>query len=345
MWQRVRASWGACALGVAGSLLLFAPAGRAVSSEAKPPTIEAQEQIAGVPSAKDESATEPGAKLVVSRAPSPGKLAAAPSPKLGVLPAFAPVRATLEPRVREAYERAARRAVDSWPQCKLKWTVLAAIGSVESANGAHTSGAIVLIESGRVLPPIIGPVLDASAGTMAVPDTDRGTLDGDTVWDHAVGPMQFLPSTWAHIGRDGNGDGKADPHSIDDAALTAAAYLCSGERDLTVAVELKAAIYAYNHSDVYVDTVRDRLTKFDIEFGFTAEPDEQQEPALEQAEPSAARGQGQSSTTTSTTTLVAAASSSRPSTTSVVATTTSARAATSTTTTSTAPRSTTTAGL
>ena len=39
----------------------------------------------------------------------------------------------------------------------------------------------------------------------------HGRLDGDDTWDRAVGPMQFIPSTWAWSGRDGDGDGVAQP--------------------------------------------------------------------------------------------------------------------------------------
>ena len=38
--------------------------------------------------------------------------------------------------------------------------------------------------------------------------------------------MQFIPSTWALYGADGNGDGVADPFNIFDAAAAAAHYLC-----------------------------------------------------------------------------------------------------------------------
>ena len=71
----------------------------------------------------------------------------------------------------------------------------------------------------------VGPV-------AAIPDTDNGRWDGDKVWDRAVGPMQFIPATWQGAGRDGDGDGVANPNDIDDAALAAADYLCpsSGQR-------------------------------------------------------------------------------------------------------------------
>ncbi|SFB63815.1 Transglycosylase SLT domain-containing protein, partial [Amycolatopsis marina] len=79
--------------------------------------------------------------------------------------------------------------------------------------------------------------------------------DGDTTWDRAVGPTQFIPSTWIHYAADGNNDGTADPNNIYDAALATARYLCSGGFDLTDPEQLRAAVYRYNHSDTYVNTV------------------------------------------------------------------------------------------
>jgi hypothetical protein len=45
----------------------------------------------------------------------------------------------------------------------------------------------------------------------------------------AEGPFQFLPSTWTSQGVDGNGDGKADPNDLTDAAFGAAHYLSDGD--------------------------------------------------------------------------------------------------------------------
>ncbi|MCU1516447.1 MAG: murein transglycosylase [Pseudarthrobacter sp.] len=74
--------------------------------------------------------------------------------------------------------------------------------------------------------------------------------------------MQFIPSTWQLAGRDGNGDGTADPFNIDDAALSAAGYLCAHGRDLTTAGGWAQAIYSYNQSDSYVAQVRGQAISY-----------------------------------------------------------------------------------
>ncbi|GAA0964706.1 lytic murein transglycosylase [Actinocorallia libanotica] len=80
----------------------------------------------------------------------------------------------------------------------LSWTVLAAIGQVESDHGTN-----------------VGP---SSAG--------------------ALGPMQFMPATWKSYGVDGDRDGKADIMNPYDAIPSAARYLCAAgaQRDLYKAV-------------------------------------------------------------------------------------------------------------
>jgi hypothetical protein len=67
----------------------------------------------------------------------------------------------------------------------------------------------------------------------------------------AVGWMQFLPSTWRKWGVDANGDGIKDPYNPVDAIFSAARYL----RAADVEHHLRAAIFAYNHADWYVDSV------------------------------------------------------------------------------------------
>ncbi|MCY4724840.1 hypothetical protein NYO98_01000 [Nocardioides sp. STR2] len=67
--------------------------------------------------------------------------------------------------------------------------------------------------------------------------------------------MQFIPSTWAVVGVDGDSDGTRDPQDIDDAALATAVYLCSGDDDLSSEQGQRASVYRYNHSNDYVDLV------------------------------------------------------------------------------------------
>ncbi len=132
----------------------------------------------------------------------------------------------------------------------LSWTVLAAIGKVETDHGRH--GGAQLSVNGDVVPRIVGIALTGAGGTARVGDTDGGRLDGDPVLDRAVGPMQFLPGTWARWGRDGNGDGVSDPHNAYDAIAGAAAYLCGNQGRVTDAA---AAIATYNRSPAYVAEV------------------------------------------------------------------------------------------
>jgi membrane-bound lytic murein transglycosylase B len=167
-------------------------------------------------------------------------------------------------RALQAYVAAASAAHDSAPTCGIGWNTVAAIGFIESAHGTHGGGH--LTTTGQASRPIIGPSLNGN-GFAAIPDTDAGALDGDAAWDHAVGPMQFIPATWQHAGRDGNGDGEADPFNIDDAALGAASYLCAHGRDLTTAGGWGDAVYSYNQSDSYVEQVRGRATAYAAQSG------------------------------------------------------------------------------
>src|SRR5262249_18790176 len=100
------------------------------------------------------------------------------------------------------------------PGCGLGWNTLAAIATVESANGTY--GGVTLRADGYTSRTIVGVPLDGGrfggGRVAAIPDTDHGRLDGDTRWDRAVGPFQFLPATWARWGADGNGDGISSPN-------------------------------------------------------------------------------------------------------------------------------------
>ncbi|MGX7825322.1 lytic transglycosylase domain-containing protein [Actinokineospora sp. 24-640] len=148
-------------------------------------------------------------------------------------------------------EMATRRTT---PACHIAWTTLAGIGRVESHHGRYNGTAIGA--DGRLSKPIIGIPLDGSPGIRAIPDTDGGRLDGDTTWDRAVGPMQFLPTTWARWALRANADGTpADPQNVDDAALTAARYLCASGGDLATGEGWWKAVLTYNRSNRYARDV------------------------------------------------------------------------------------------
>jgi membrane-bound lytic murein transglycosylase B len=152
-----------------------------------------------------------------------------------------------------AYKVAARTANAVDPGCRLSWTLLAGIGRVESDHGRY--GGSVLGNDGVPRPAIVGVPLNGKGPVAAIRDTDRGSFDGDKVWDRAVGPMQFIPSTWQGAGRDGDRDGTSTPNDIDDAALAAAGYLCSGAGSLDDEGAVRAAVFRYNPSDYYVALV------------------------------------------------------------------------------------------
>lgn len=143
--------------------------------------------------------------------------------------------------------------------CGLSWVTLAGLGRVES-NHARFGGAQPGAD-GRPTETIRGPQLDGTNGNRVIRDTDGGALDADREYDRAVGPLQFIPQTWALVGADGDGDGRADPHDLDDAALAAARYLCAGtdgeaDREVRRGDDWRAAVLAYNRSGAYVARVR-----------------------------------------------------------------------------------------
>jgi membrane-bound lytic murein transglycosylase B len=136
---------------------------------------------------------------------------------------------------------------ESQPGCKISWATLAGIGRIESNHGQY--GGAVLQANGYPSKPIVGVPLDGSAGVRAIADTDGGRFDGDPSYDRAVGPMQFIPSTWAKWG------GGYDPQQVDAAALAAAKYLCAGGRDMSSAAGWWQGILSYNNSVEYAQKV------------------------------------------------------------------------------------------
>ena len=160
----------------------------------------------------------------------------------------------------EAYAYAARVAEVENPKCHLAWTTLAGIGMVESHHGTYR-GAIIA-PNADVTPPIRGVRLDGTGGNLHIVDSDAGLLDGDAGLDRAMGPMQFIPETWRLYGVATSTDRPASPDNFDDAALSAAGYLCWRGKDLSKPRGWMDALRAYNHSDQYARTVRDWATAY-----------------------------------------------------------------------------------
>jgi len=82
------------------------------------------------------------------------------------------------------------------------------------------------------------------------PLTLRGSGSG------AFGLPQFLPSSYLRFAVDGNGDGRVSLYDPPDAIASAANYLARhGWRPGITRAQERQVIWAYNHSDPYIDTV------------------------------------------------------------------------------------------
>jgi hypothetical protein len=128
----------------------------------------------------------------------------------------------------------------------LPWCVLAAVGWAESRHaGGHADP-----RTGRAAPPIIGPPLDGHDGLALI--SDPSSADG---YAHALGPMQFLPATWAQWATPAPGrpaDATPDPQNAWDTIYTAARMLCASDAGHD---DIRQALFAYNHSTDYADAV------------------------------------------------------------------------------------------
>ncbi|MFG3422065.1 lytic murein transglycosylase [Micromonospora sp. NPDC048063] len=166
----------------------------------------------------------------------------------------------ISPVAMQAYGYAELVLAQTNRSCGLSWTTLAAIGFVESGHGQANNAR--LGQDGKALPEIIGLPLDGQGNRMRIPDTDGGRLDKDTTFDRAIGPMQFIPTTWQEIGADADNDGVKDPHDLDDAALAAGNYLCKGSRNLTIPADWWNAILSYNDVRQYAQDVFDTANRY-----------------------------------------------------------------------------------
>jgi membrane-bound lytic murein transglycosylase B len=148
-----------------------------------------------------------------------------------------------------AYRNAERMMAGADPGCGISWNLLAGIGRIESlhANGGATD------VHGTAIRPIYGPALDGTLPGNEV--IVQGNGGGRVTYARAMGPMQFLPGTWARYASDGDGDGVADPQNLYDATLAAARYLCSGGLNLRDQSQVMSAILRYNNSMPYAQNV------------------------------------------------------------------------------------------
>lgn len=222
-----------------------------------------------IPAAAEPTQTAPAAEPTTAapEPPPPVQIPTTPpgaagreADKLAGWAAPLAVRLQVPQTALEAYGYAQWVIEQTQPSCRLGWTTLAAIGKVESDHG-RAKGA-TLTPDGRAFPPIIGDPLDGQGGRKLIRDTDNGELDNDPVYDRAIGPMQFIPSTWRSWATDADSDGVRDPHDIDDAALAAAKYLCAGGRDLSTAAGWREAVLAYNNVQSYLDEVFETANRY-----------------------------------------------------------------------------------
>jgi membrane-bound lytic murein transglycosylase B len=161
--------------------------------------------------------------------------------------------------VLDAFRRATEHEAEARPGCSLDWQLLAGISKIESNHGTYGGSKVSAAGDTSI---IVGPRLDGSPGVASIADTDGGKLDGDPTYDRAVGPMQFIPSSWKIFGGDGNGDGVSDPRNFYDAALAAAEHLCRAGYDVSTPDGFRRAVLGYNNSEEYVGAVTLSMNRY-----------------------------------------------------------------------------------
>ncbi|WP_306365562.1 lytic transglycosylase domain-containing protein [Nocardia sp. CC227C] len=182
-------------------------------------------------------------------------------------------------RALQAYGYATVVMAKAQPDCHLGWTTLAGIARVESNHARH--GGATVAADGLVRPPIRGVPLNGTGGNAVILDHDGMRRTGHTVYARAMGPFQFIPDTWKRWGIRASSDYQTlapaleagepvssrqlagSPDNLDDAALAAGRYLCASGGDLATAAGWRKAVFAYNHSDDYVELVRHVATRYD----------------------------------------------------------------------------------
>jgi membrane-bound lytic murein transglycosylase B len=234
------------------SLLVFAATTGAAAPRFAAPTTALQAApitpVAAITAAGSDSSAP--AVVAVERPPTSLRIAAAtmptpPAANVVDLPGALGIPAL----ALSAYRNAERIMAASDPDCGISWNLLAGIGRIEST---HASGGATDAQ-GTAIRPIYGPALDGTLPGNEV--IIQSTIGGQVTYARAMGPMQFLPRTWARYASDGDGDGVADPQNLYDATLAAARYLCSGGLNLRDQSQVLPAILRYNNSMPYAQNV------------------------------------------------------------------------------------------
>jgi Transglycosylase SLT domain len=129
-----------------------------------------------------------------------------------------------------------------------------------STLGGSLSGVPSFFIDSFSIPPFLLPIYQAAGAAYGIPwqvlaainevETDYGR-DLNVSTAGAEGWMQFLPSTWGQYGVDVNNDGFQDPYNPADAIFAAARYLKAAGG----ATDIRAAVFSYNHSQAYVNSV------------------------------------------------------------------------------------------
>ena len=241
----------ALSVAVATPVILVGAAG-AAAPQIHPPTTVLRSTAISPVAAVTVAGTGPSGPAVVAlaRPPTSFHIAAAavsaPPPAMAV---NSPGALGIPAMALSAYRNAERLMAVSDPGCGISWNLLAGIGRIESmhANGGATDA------RGTAVRPIYGPALDGTLpGNEVIVQSSAG---GQVTYARAMGPMQFLPGTWARYAADGKGDGVADPQNLFDSTLAAARYLCSGGLNLRDPSQAMSAILRYNNSTAYAQNV------------------------------------------------------------------------------------------
>ncbi|OBF54424.1 lytic transglycosylase domain-containing protein [Mycolicibacterium monacense] len=237
----------------AAGVVIIAPLVLAGAVGASAPTMHSVSNAAVTPlAAVAKTPQNPAGPTVVAvkKGPSAFRIAAStvssPPPAVVV---NSPGHMRIPAMALSAYRNAERMMAAAVPNCGVSWNLLAGIGRIESG---HASGGAT-DSRGTAVTPIYGPALDGTLPGNEVIELSRSA--NRVTYARAMGPMQFLPGTWARYASDGDGDGRADVQNLYDSTLAAARYLCSGGLNLRDPSQVMSAILRYNNSVAYARNV------------------------------------------------------------------------------------------